>query len=55
MQDLEIPPVEEGEADGGEDGVRPTIAVAHKTRPAEYGRRHLQRAHGPQLPSCARQ
>ena len=30
MQDLEIPPVAEGEADGGADGVRPTIAVAHK-------------------------
>jgi hypothetical protein len=28
MQDLEIPPaVEEGEADGGADGVPPTIAV----------------------------
>jgi len=30
MQDLEIPPVAEGEADGGAVGVRPTIAVAHK-------------------------
>ena len=29
MQDLEIPPaVEEGEADGGADGVPPTIAGA---------------------------
>ncbi len=28
MQDLEIPPVEEGKADGGADDVRPTIVVA---------------------------
>ena len=28
MQDLEILPVAEGEADGGADDVRPTIAAA---------------------------
>jgi len=31
MQDLEIPPVEEGEADGGADGVRPIIAAVDKS------------------------
>ena len=30
MQDLEILPVAEGEADGGADDARPTIAVALK-------------------------
>ena len=30
MQDLEILPVAEGEADGGADDVRPTIAAARQ-------------------------